>query len=150
MAKEFHPDKNPEAGDKFKEISFAYEVLSDPEKRKIYDRYGIKGLQEGADGFSDAGEFFSHWFPFNMGRESRGKTAQIVIKLEVSLEEIYNGNVSKTVEYKRTSFCQQCNGEGGPKEGQEKCTACNGMGRTTGYVFMGLTPVETVSLKQYL
>ncbi|XP_037822667.1 LOW QUALITY PROTEIN: dnaJ homolog subfamily A member 2 [Lucilia sericata] len=148
LAKEFHPDKNPDAGDKFKEISFAYEVLSDPEKRKIYDRFGIKGLQEGADGFSDAGEFFSHWFPFNMGqqRESRGEAAQIVIKLEVTLEEMYNGNVSKTVEYKRTSYCQQCNGEGGPKEAQEKCTACNGMGRTTGYVFMGLTPVETICL----
>merc|ERR1712071_598148 len=47
LAKEFHPDKNPEAGEKFKEISFAYEVLSDPKKREVYDRHGLKGLQEG-------------------------------------------------------------------------------------------------------
>ena len=45
LAKEYHPDKNPAAGDKFKEISFAYEVLTDPQKREIYDRYGLKGLQ---------------------------------------------------------------------------------------------------------
>ncbi|KAJ8958811.1 hypothetical protein NQ318_019571 [Aromia moschata] len=48
LAKEFHPDKNPEAGDKFKEISYAYEVLSDPKKRATYDKVGLKGMQEGA------------------------------------------------------------------------------------------------------
>lgn len=159
MAKEFHPDKNPDAGDKFKEISFAYEVLSDPEKRKTYDRFGIKGLQEGGEGFGDANEFFSQWFPFSgMGsaagghsREGgRGKAAQTVIQLEVTLEEIYNGNVAKTVEYKRTSHCTQCNGEGGPKEAQEKCSHCNGLGRTASYAFMGLTALESVSLQAVL
>ncbi|KAH0503883.1 DnaJ-like protein subfamily A member 2 [Microtus ochrogaster] len=47
LAKEYHPDKNPNAGDKFKEISFAYEVLSNPEKQELYDRYGEQGLREG-------------------------------------------------------------------------------------------------------
>lgn len=45
LAKEYHPDKNPAAGDKFKEISFAYEVLTDPQRREIYDRHGLKGVQ---------------------------------------------------------------------------------------------------------
>ncbi|XP_067624650.1 dnaJ homolog subfamily A member 2 [Eurosta solidaginis] len=146
LAKEFHPDKNPEAGDKFKEISFAYEILSDPEKRKIYDRYGLKGLQEGSDGFGDASEFFSHWFPFSGGAGGSGggeansrarQTAQVVVKLEVTLEELYNGNVSKPVEYKRTSYCAACEGEGGPKMTLEQCKACNGTGRTANYSFMG-------------
>lgn len=63
LAKEFHPDKNPEAGDKFKEISFAYEVLSDPKKRQIYDKHGLKGVQEGggSDGFH-ADDIFSQLF----------------------------------------------------------------------------------------
>jgi DnaJ family protein A protein 2 len=50
LAKTYHPDKNPEAGDKFKEISSAFEILSDPEKKDIYDRYGLDGLKEGAGG----------------------------------------------------------------------------------------------------
>ncbi|KAG8279587.1 DnaJ sub A member 2 [Homalodisca vitripennis] len=62
LAKENHPDKNPEAGDKFKEISYAYDVLSDPKKKATYDRFGLKGIQEG--GGSDSGfghgDFFSH------------------------------------------------------------------------------------------
>lgn len=81
------------------------------------------------------------------GREARGKAAQISIRLEVTLEEMYNGNVAKTVEYKRTSFCSQCNGEGGPKECQEMCSHCNGRGRTESYLFLGVTTGETVNKK---
>jgi DnaJ family protein A protein 2 len=72
LAKEFHPDKNPEAGDKFKEISYAYEVLSDSKKRSTYDRYGLKGMQEMAHDSSPFGadDLFSHLFGggiFGMG-----------------------------------------------------------------------------------
>lgn len=61
---EFHPDKNPEAGDHFKEISYAYEILSDKTKRDVYDRHGLKGIQEGAHehGGMDAEDIFSHIF----------------------------------------------------------------------------------------
>lgn len=62
LAKEYHPDKNPEAGDKFKEISFAYDVLSDPKKKSLYDKYGLKALQEGGHDGPSFGhdDLFSH------------------------------------------------------------------------------------------
>uniref|UniRef100_A0A8C8DPY6 DnaJ heat shock protein family (Hsp40) member A2a n=1 Tax=Oryzias sinensis TaxID=183150 RepID=A0A8C8DPY6_9TELE len=62
LAKEYHPDKNPNAGDKFKEISFAYEVLSNPEKKELYDRYGEQGLREGGGGGPGMDDIFSHIF----------------------------------------------------------------------------------------
>jgi DnaJ-class molecular chaperone len=58
MAIKFHPDKNPNAGDKFKEISVAYEVLADPEKREVYDKYGEEGLRDGGAGASGFGDIF--------------------------------------------------------------------------------------------
>jgi len=64
LAKEFHPDKNPQAGEKFKEISFAHEILTDPQKRETYDRFGLKGLQEGGGGGADifGEDLLSHFF----------------------------------------------------------------------------------------
>ena len=64
QALKFHPDKNPNAGDKFKEISQAYEVLSDPEKREIYDEFGEQGIKEGHGNHS--GGFTSPMDMFNM------------------------------------------------------------------------------------
>lgn len=77
LAKEFHPDKNPEAGDKFKEISYAYEILSDSKKRSTYDKYGLKAMQEGGhDGPSfGSDDLFSHLFGgglFGMGMGGSG------------------------------------------------------------------------------
>jgi len=73
MAMKFHPDKNPDAGDKFKEISVAYEVLSDPEKKEIYDKHGEEGLREGMGGM-DADDLFSSFFGggFPFGRGGHG------------------------------------------------------------------------------
>lgn len=142
LAKEFHPDKNPEAGDKFKEISFAYEVLSNPEKREIYDRYGLKGLQEGGDTGYDASEFFSNFFPFNNSR-GQSKVKPIIQKVEVTLEEIYVGNVTKTVTYKRLEHCPECDGNGGQRDAVQKCEKCRGTGRVTG-VFMGVGAFESM------
>ncbi|KAF3854751.1 hypothetical protein F7725_022806 [Dissostichus mawsoni] len=77
LAKEYHPDKNPDAGDKFKEISFAYEVLTTPEKKELYDRYGEQGLREGGGGGAGMDDIFSHIFGGGlfgfMGGQGRGR-----------------------------------------------------------------------------
>lgn len=134
MAKEFHPDKNPEAGDKFKEISFAYEVLSDKEKRALYDRHGIKGLQEGG-GFDDDmfGSLFGRFFPgFGFGGpgRSRGppKCENTVLSVKVTLEDIYNGGKTVPVTYNRINICDKCDGKGGKAGAAVKCRNCSGTG----------------------
>ncbi|RXM31609.1 DnaJ-like subfamily A member 2 [Acipenser ruthenus] len=80
LAKEYHPDKNPNAGDKFKEISFAYEVLSNQEKRELYDRYGEQGLREGGGGGAGMDDIFSHIFGGGlfgfMGGQSRNRNGR--------------------------------------------------------------------------
>ncbi|KAH8404360.1 hypothetical protein KR222_005334 [Zaprionus bogoriensis] len=145
LAKEFHPDKNPDTAEKFKEIAFAYEVLSDPEKRRVYDLHGVKGLQEGAEGFTDASEFYANWFSFGGMQNERGRLdGKILVKVELTLEEMYVGGKKKQVQYKRKKLCGKCNGDGGPKEGRLPCEVCDGVGRTAAFTFMGLSAFEAV------
>uniref|UniRef100_A0A8C3G0Y8 DnaJ heat shock protein family (Hsp40) member A2 n=1 Tax=Cyclopterus lumpus TaxID=8103 RepID=A0A8C3G0Y8_CYCLU len=106
LAKEYHPDKNPNAGDKFKEISFAYEVLTNPEKKELYDRYGEQGLREGGGGGPGMDDIFSHifgggLFGFMGGQGSRSRNGgrrrgeDMVHPLKVTLEDVYNGKTTK-------------------------------------------------------
>ncbi|XP_026676575.1 dnaJ homolog subfamily A member 2 [Diaphorina citri] len=139
LAKEFHPDKNPEAGDKFKEISFAYEVLSDEKKRATYDRYGIQGIKEKAGGggadFSDdlisqlfGGRLFGMGGPFgghSRGRPHRGEDT--VHPLKVSLEDLYNGKTTK-LQLTKSVICSTCNGKGSKSGATFTCASCRGCG----------------------
>ncbi|OQR73590.1 dnaJsubfamily A member 2-like [Tropilaelaps mercedesae] len=136
LAKEFHPDKNPAAGDKFKEISFAYEVLSNPEKRQLYDRHGIQGLKEGGGPGMDGDDLFSYLFGGNMGgmfggafggRRGRPKNNNTLIQLEVTLEDLYMG---KTFQHEvgRRVICSKCEGTGGRQGAVKTCTSCRGRG----------------------
>ncbi|XP_060066217.1 dnaJ homolog subfamily A member 2-like [Ylistrum balloti] len=143
LAKEFHPDKNPQAEDKFKEISFAYEVLSNPEKRETYDRFGLQGLKEGGGagggpGFSDMfGDLFGGMFggPFGGmggmggmgGRRGRRKGEDTLHPLRVTLEDLYNGKTSK-LQLSKTVICTKCNGSGGKEGAMHRCRTCNGRG----------------------
>lgn len=133
MAKEFHPDKNPAAGDKFKEISFAYEVLSDKEKRATYDRFGLKGLQEGGNCDDDIfNSFFGGFFPgfgFGGGRQ-RGppKTEDTVLEVVVTLEDLYNGGKKIPKTFDRVRICDTCEGRGGKAGAAVKCRICGGSG----------------------
>jgi len=137
----FHPDKNPnnpEASEKFKEISEAYEVLSDENKRQMYDKYGKEGLDKGGFHAHDASDIFQQFFGggggfggFFGGGGGRGgprKTEDIVHELQVSLEDLYKGKTTK-LSVTRNIICQGCTGSG-TKSGSSagKCKTCDGRG----------------------
>lgn len=99
LAKELHPDKNqddPDASQKFQDLGAAYEVLSDEEKRKLYDRCGEECVKK--EGMMDNSDPFAHFFGdfgFGFGTQEHRETprgANIVMDLYVSMEELYNGN----------------------------------------------------------
>jgi DnaJ family protein A protein 2 len=95
LARTHHPDKNPGNGEKFKEISHAYEILSDPQKRDMYDHHGVEGMQGGGDGVSPE-DLFSQLFGgggfgggFGGGRQqSQRKGKDVQHALKVSLEDL--------------------------------------------------------------
>ncbi|VDN31233.1 unnamed protein product [Gongylonema pulchrum] len=142
MAKEYHPDKNPAHGDKFKEISFAYEVLSNPERRHIYDARGLDGIKEGGGGgFSGADDLISTLFgglggghPFasffgggSGGRRRKMRGQDMIHTLRVSLEDLYNGKKSK-LQLSRRAICSACHGRGGKEGASHDCSDCRGTG----------------------
>lgn len=146
----YHPDKNPNEGEKFKEISFAHEILSDPEKRKTYDKYGIKGLQEGSSGSGDHADMFSHIFGGFFGGGGGGggqsmaqKCEPIVISELVTLEDLYVGGreISRNVD--RILQCPKCDGVGGKTP--KKCKQCRGSGSTIRLQQMGMFAQQVVS-----
>lgn len=136
LALKYHPDKNPDEGHKFKEIVSAYEVLSDPEKRKTYDRFGEQAIKEGGSnggGFGAPHDMFDMFFRgagfFGGGGGSRGEHARqannVVHQLAVSLEELYKGSTRKLALQKNV-VCVKCEGKGGKKV--ETCPNCKGVG----------------------
>jgi molecular chaperone DnaJ len=145
LAMEFHPDRNPSAGAeaKFKEITEAYEVLRDPQKRAAYDRYGKAGVGgQGGFGFhhvdlSEALNIFMRDFGglggfesiFGGGRRQdprRGQDVRVTVKL--SLTEVATG-VKKTVRLKTLERCTTCAGSGArPGTQPSRCTTCGGSG----------------------
>lgn len=119
LAKEYHPDKNQgseEATDKFKEISEAYEVLSNSDKKSNYDRFGHGNNRENQNPFYE-------YFRRRHKPEIVGETISILIKL--TLEEIYSG-VKKTYTYNRNDSCNTCLGKGGLDS--TECPTCQGNG----------------------
>lgn len=128
LALKYHPDKNPSEGERFKHISQAYEVLSDPKKRDLYDQGGEQAIKDG--GMSGGGspmDIFNMFFGGGgrMQRERRGKN--VVHQLSVTLEELYNGATRK-LGLQKNVICEKCDGYGGKKGALEKCPSCKGRG----------------------
>lgn len=130
-----HPDKNPspEAAEKFKEISSAYEILSDSQKRDAYDQFGEEGLN-GGPGMSNGmaedifSSFFGGMFPGGGQRPSgpvQGK--DIKHSISASLEELYKGRTAKLA-LNKTILCKTCEGRGGKKGAIKECSTCHGQG----------------------
>jgi molecular chaperone DnaJ len=147
LARQYHPDLNgndPEAAERFKEISKAYSVLSDPDKRQRYDAYGEAGLDgfagPGGDPFAGfgasfddlLGAFFGGGDPF-VGRprtRSRARRGESIgMRLRLPFTEAVFG-VSKDVRVRAAAACQRCGGSGA-KPGTEPtvCSRCNGSGQ---------------------
>ena len=138
LAVQYHPDRNPgdhQAEARFKEAAEAYEVLSDPEKRTLYDRYGHEGLQRGGfGGFRDVSDVFSAFsdifgdiFGGGGGRSAVG--ADIETQIELTLEEAATG-ANKEVVFRRRAVCTECGGSGAEKgTAPETCPQCRGRGQ---------------------
>lgn len=144
MALKYHPDRNQgdkEAEEKFKKVNEAYQVLSDPEKKAVYDRYGKAGLdKQGFGGFSNQGfDDFSSIFEsvfgggFGFGSRSGNKKQRkysLDIEEEVRLEffEAVFGT-KKEIKYTYKSPCKACDGTGSEDKKTTTCPDCNGSGQ---------------------
>lgn len=135
LALKYHPDKNPDAGDKFKEISLAYEVLSNPEKRRLYDQGGEQAIKEGGmgggGGMGNPMDIFDMFFGNGMrghrGHEGPRRGRDMVHPLKVSLEELYNG-ATRQLALNKNVICAKCNGKGGKDGAVQTCNGCHGNG----------------------
>ena len=143
LALRFHPDRNPgdkEAEEKFKQASEAFEVLSDAQKRGVYDRFGVDGLRGSgyqpssvADIFSHFQDLFGDFFGGGFGRRARGPRPgnDLLTAVELSLRESVLG-VKRDVEVVRTLRCSTCGGNGAqPGTSPQACGRCRGSGQVT-------------------
>lgn len=151
LAKKYHPDVSTEPKDvaeaKFKELSEAYEVLSDPEKRKMYDQYGHDGVKQqfGQDGFtwddftraddiSDIfGDIFGSMFGGGGARRGRSRNApqqgeSLRYDLEITLKDVLNGK-KVNLDIPHTVVCDPCKGTGGKDGRVTTCRKCGGSGQ---------------------
>jgi molecular chaperone DnaJ len=151
MARKYHPDVNkaPDADAVFKEINEAYTVLSDPEKRAAYDRYGHAGLNGmgGMPDFTtvDFSDIFEEFFGFGMGGSRRARPnaprrgADISQTITLTFEEAVFG-AEKEIEISRDELCSTCRGSGAePGTSPARCPTCGGRGevRQTRQTFLG-------------
>jgi molecular chaperone DnaJ len=143
LARELHPDVNrhdPEAEEKFKEAAEAYEILSDTDRRAVFDRYGFEGLdsrgyQAQSHGFGSFGDIFDAFFggdPFGFGGgggPGRVQGGDVAVEVEIDLGQAATG-AQVDVSYEHVGLCEHCNGNGAePGTPIETCPRCEGAGQ---------------------
>lgn len=143
MAMKFHPDRNPddlEAEERFKEAAEAFEVLNDPQKRELYDRFGHEGpSRAGFSGFSGADEIFSHFgdlfgdlfgnLGFGTRRGGPRRGADLKVELRLALSDAFEGG-ERDLTVPRRERCDDCEGTGSePGSSPEHCGQCGGTGQ---------------------
>jgi molecular chaperone DnaJ len=137
LAMELHPDVNahdPDAEEKFKEAAEANEILSDPERRATYDRYGHDGLRSGGyapnfDGFGSISDLFNAFFGGQGGQGGPAPGADLAVAIEIELLEAANG-AKVEVTYQAVERCEHCHGNGAePGTPIHTCERCGGAGQ---------------------
>jgi molecular chaperone DnaJ len=135
LARELHPDVNahdPQAEEKFKEAAEAYEILSDAERRQVYDRYGHEGLRNGGrapnfDAFGSVSDLFEAFFGGG-GRSGPAPGGDVAVALDVSLADAARG-AAIDVTYEAVDRCERCHGNGAePGTPIVTCERCGGNG----------------------
>ena len=155
-ALKFHTDRNKEPGaeEKFKQAAEAYEVLSDPEKRNRYDRFGHAGLKGVSihdfsgmgtdDVFSMFGDILGDLFGGGFGRSRVDRGIDIQTVIDIDLKDVLTG-VEKTLRFERQDFCQPCGGQGcEPGTQRRTCPTCGGYGQVERQTSMGFFVSRTV------
>jgi molecular chaperone DnaJ len=144
LARDLHPDVNrhdPDAEEKFKEAAEAYEVLSDPERRRTYDAFGHSGLRSGgwapSSGFGTFEDVLSSFFGrgdpifgdlFGFGSGGRSRGGDVAARVEVDLREVLTGT-TREVAFEAVSLCERCRGNGAePGTPIRTCETCGGTG----------------------
>lgn len=135
LARKWHPDvnKDADAESRFKEITEAYEVLSDSRKRQLYDQYGHAGPQAGAGGFEgfpfgDIGDLFESFFGGSSTRRGPQRGGDLRLRLGLAFQEAVFG-VEREIEIPRWESCLICGGSGAePGKPPVRCPQCNGSG----------------------
>ncbi len=141
LARELHPDVNahdPQAEEKFKEAAEAYEILSDPQRRATYDRYGHEGLRSGGyapnfDAFGSIGDLFDAFFggssPFGGRGTGPAQGGDVAVALEIDLRQAARGT-REEITYEAVDRCEHCHGNGAePGTPIETCARCGGAGQ---------------------
>ncbi|QLH75090.1 MAG: molecular chaperone DnaJ [Methanomassiliicoccales archaeon] len=168
LARQYHPDVTKDdpkvAEEKFKEISEAYEVLIDPEKRKLYDRYGHAGVSQqfhdgnfnwadfshaddlrdifGSSGFSFGGDLFDMFFGGGHRRGPR-QGSHLRYDVEISLEEAAKG-LEKEIKVPMTTSCERCDGTGSKSKKRSQCAQCGGRGQVQRVERRGMVQSVTI------